>query len=115
MAIVNSLAGPGEGGAGGSNFGFVKLLKIGRLLRMVRMVRLIPELKSMVYLILASMSSFLWTCVLLAILIYSVAVYLTMMATDVRLASNESNDDSIAVDQHWGSLGDSILSLYWSI
>lgn len=35
-----------------------------------------------------------------------------MMATDVRRATNEFNDD---VHQYWGSLGDSIMSLYWSI
>ena len=48
--------------------------------RLVRMVRLLPELKSLVCLIMASMSSFVWTCVLLMLLVYMLAVYMTMMA-----------------------------------
>jgi len=119
MAIVNSVTGPGEGGEGGSNFGFLKLLKIGRLLRMVRMVRLIPELKSMVYLILASMGSFLWTCVLLALLIYVIAVYMTMMATDSLKSSLSSGSENTPqrdeLKIYWGSVGDSIMSLFHSI
>lgn len=102
-------------GPAGLKVGFLKLLKMGRLLRMVRMVRLIPELKSMVYLILASMSSFLWTCVLLLLLVYVLAVYMCMMATE-RLESPIDNADNYeAIKKCWGSLGSSILTLYWSI
>jgi hypothetical protein len=97
--------------------GFLKLLKICLLLRMVRMVRLIPELKSMVYLILASMSSFFWTCILLLLLIYMIAVYMTMMARDVMEADpalgDPENRDTIL--RQWGSIGDSIVSLFHSI
>eukprot|EP00929_Paragymnodinium_shiwhaense_P101662 TRINITY_DN64803_c0_g1_i1.p1 TRINITY_DN64803_c0_g1~~TRINITY_DN64803_c0_g1_i1.p1 ORF type:complete len:740 (+),score=155.37 TRINITY_DN64803_c0_g1_i1:92-2311(+) len=98
------------------NVGVLKLLKIGRLLRMVRMVRLIPELKSMVYLILASMSSFFWTCVLLSLMVYMVAIYMTMMATET-LEDPAQLDDELRADviAYWGSIGDSIMSLFHSI
>jgi len=100
------------------NVGFFKLLKMGRLLRMVRMVRLIPELKSMVYLILASMSSFFWSCVLLSLLVYVVAVYMTMMATDEFSkpgAEFEAGSNTQKLQEYWGSIGTSVMSVWWSI
>jgi len=100
------------------NVGFFKLLKMGRLLRMVRMVRLIPELKSMVYLILASMSSFLWSCVLLSLLVYVVAVYMTMMAADAVETTTPAalaTDDVEKLRLYWGSIGSSVMSVWWSI
>jgi Ca2+-binding EF-hand superfamily protein len=101
----------------GMNIGFLKMLKMGRLLRMVRMVRLLPELKSLVCLIMASMSSFVWTCVLLMLLVYMLAVYMTMMAVDVLSEKvNDQPTENIAeLKLMWGSVGSSILSIYWSI
>eukprot|EP00928_Gymnodinium_smaydae_P042798 TRINITY_DN2878_c0_g1_i3.p1 TRINITY_DN2878_c0_g1~~TRINITY_DN2878_c0_g1_i3.p1 ORF type:complete len:510 (+),score=83.75 TRINITY_DN2878_c0_g1_i3:70-1530(+) len=46
---------------GFASFGFLRMLRLGRIARLIKMVQFIPELKSMVYLILASMGSFMWT------------------------------------------------------
>jgi len=99
------------------NIGFLKILKMGRLLRMVRMVRLLPELKSLVLLIMASMSSFIWTCVLLLLLVYMLAIYMTIMAVDVlsEKVNEPSTPNSEEVQRMWGSIGSSVLSIYWSI
>jgi Ca2+-binding EF-hand superfamily protein len=107
----------GDGGVG-IDVGVLKLLKIARLLRMVRMVRLIPELKAMVYLIMASMKSFFWTCILMLVLIYMIAVYMTMMATEclkdnTRGEANAEDYDSVT--KQWGSLSSSVMSLFHSI
>eukprot|EP00929_Paragymnodinium_shiwhaense_P013371 TRINITY_DN121233_c0_g1_i1.p1 TRINITY_DN121233_c0_g1~~TRINITY_DN121233_c0_g1_i1.p1 ORF type:complete len:722 (-),score=184.56 TRINITY_DN121233_c0_g1_i1:255-2324(-) len=114
VQILEEIADVAAGGTGMS-LGFLKLLKIGRLLRMVRMVRLIPELKSMVYLILASMSSFFWTCVLLMLLIYMMAVYFTMMATDSMQGTGGDDGNRVDLEKYWGSIGDSVMTLFWAI
>lgn len=95
------------------SFGMLRLLRLGRIVRLVRMVRLIPALKSMVYLILASLKSFLWTVVLLIILMYCVAVYFTELAYDLK--HKHPQKDFALVRQTWGSIGNSILSLFQAI
>lgn len=95
------------------SFGFLRLLRLGRIVRLVRMVRLIPALKSMVYLILASLKSFLWTVVLLIILMYCVAVYFTELAYDLH--HKHPQKDFSTVKQTWGSVAGSIFSLFQAI
>eukprot|EP00930_Biecheleria_cincta_P055420 TRINITY_DN4173_c0_g1_i2.p1 TRINITY_DN4173_c0_g1~~TRINITY_DN4173_c0_g1_i2.p1 ORF type:complete len:852 (+),score=153.02 TRINITY_DN4173_c0_g1_i2:31-2586(+) len=91
--------------------GVLRLLRLGRVIRLVRMVRLIPALKSMVYLISASMTSFFWTGVLLLILMYVVAIYFTELATDLK----HENSYRYTSLEHWSSLGASVLSLFQAI
>lgn len=89
--------------------GVLRLLRLGRVIRLVRMVRLIPALKSMVYLISASMTSFFWTGVLLLILMYVVAIYFTELATDLRHGKSSANLE------RWASIGASVMSLFQAI
>jgi hypothetical protein len=105
-------------GEAGLNLNFLKMLKLARLLRMVRMIRLLPELRSLVLLILGSMTSFLWTCVLLTLTVYILAVYMVMMAVE----SLETTIDDLPESQSrkdmryfWGSVGSACQSLWWSI
>lgn len=92
---------------------FLRLLRLGRVVRLLRMVRLVPELKSMVYLIAASMQSFFWTLVLLSLLMYGLAVHLADEVSEYR-ESNPSSDLS-KLEDGWGSVLKSINSLYQSI
>jgi hypothetical protein len=95
------------------SLGILRLLRLGRVVRLIRMVRLIPELKSMVYLIAASMGSFVWTMVLLILMIYCVAVYFTELANDIaRKSRGDLREDII---KNWGSVLTSILSLFQAI
>jgi hypothetical protein len=81
------------------------------------MVRLIPELKSMVYLIAASMQSFIWTMVLLSLLMYGVAVHFTEVIADHR--DRERGNIPAVLEENlsgaWGSLIKSATSLYQAI
>jgi len=95
------------------SMGVLRMLRLGRVVRLVRMVRLIPELKSMVYLIMASMGSFFWTLVLLVIVLYCSAVYFTELATD--LVRDNPDADLGDIDLHWGSIFNSIISLFQAI
>jgi len=96
---------------------FTRLLRLGRVVRLLRMVRLIPELKSIVSLVAASMSAFLWTMVLLMLLLYGVAVHLTEVVADfVGSTSIEVPElQSERLEGAWGSLPQSIVSLYEAI
>eukprot|EP00440_Ansanella_granifera_P028528 gb/GFBE01030996.1/.p1 GENE.gb/GFBE01030996.1/~~gb/GFBE01030996.1/.p1 ORF type:complete len:710 (+),score=126.96 gb/GFBE01030996.1/:1-2130(+) len=103
------------------SLGVLRMLRLGRIIRLVRVVRLIPALKSMVYLISASMSSFFWTGVLLIIFMYCVAVYFTEVASDLwhkhnRGDGDEDMDQVLALIRgHWGSIGQSVMSLFQAI
>jgi len=95
--------------------GVLRMLRLGRVLRLVRLIRVIPALKSMVYLISASMNSFFWTGVLLLILMYCVAVYFTDLATDIIRLNNSQGFDSSEIKKYWGSLGQAVSSLFQAI
>lgn len=90
----------------------VRILKLGRALRIFRMVRLIPELKSMVYLIVASMGSFCWTAVFLVIMMYCCGIFFTDLATDIKRNNSEIASD---IELYWGDIQTSMLSLYMAI
>jgi Ca2+-binding EF-hand superfamily protein len=94
--------------------GILRMLRLARVVRLVRMVRLIPELKSLVYLILSSMGAFIWTIVLMLILMYCVAVYFTQIATDMR-AQKEVPPDIDVIVRYWGTIENSIMSLFMAI
>jgi Ca2+-binding EF-hand superfamily protein len=92
--------------------GFVRLLKFGRIIRVIRMVRLIPQLQAMVYLIAASMSSFLWTMGLMSLMMYLLAVYYTEVAVQMKLEDEISEP---ALTEKWGSVGHSVYSLFQAV
>jgi len=100
------------------NMGVLRMLRLARILRLVRMVRLLPQLKSMVYLIAASMGAFLWTCALMGILIYCVAVYYTELCTDIVKNPDyewRGEEGKVALAMYFGSMGSSFLSLFQAI
>lgn len=97
------------------NMGVLRILRLGRMLRLIRMVRLIPELKSMVYLIAASMWSFFWTVVLLLLMMYCVAVYYTEVATSIARDRPDDSPLTVELKEHWGSIGSAIFSLFMAI
>jgi hypothetical protein len=95
--------------------GILRMLRLARIARLVRMVRLVPELKSMVYLISASMHAFIWTMALLLILIYCVAVYYTEVSAGI-IRDNEVDElGKEELLRHFGSIGSSTLSLFMAI
>eukprot|EP00927_Polykrikos_kofoidii_P007470 TRINITY_DN13063_c0_g1_i9.p1 TRINITY_DN13063_c0_g1~~TRINITY_DN13063_c0_g1_i9.p1 ORF type:complete len:617 (-),score=104.59 TRINITY_DN13063_c0_g1_i9:13-1863(-) len=94
--------------------GILRMLRVARVARLIRMVRLIPELKSLVYLILSSMGAFIWTLVLMLILMFCVAVYFTQIATDMR-AQKEVPPDIDVIVRYWGTIENSIMSLFMAI
>jgi len=97
-----------------ANFTVARLLRSVRLVRVVRfvrIVRLIRELRCMVASIAGSLRTFLWTIALLLLMIYIIGVYITQVVVDHRIASEEEILDP-KLTRYFGSLGDSVLSLF---
>eukprot|EP00927_Polykrikos_kofoidii_P002187 TRINITY_DN10857_c0_g1_i1.p1 TRINITY_DN10857_c0_g1~~TRINITY_DN10857_c0_g1_i1.p1 ORF type:complete len:1583 (-),score=353.88 TRINITY_DN10857_c0_g1_i1:39-4787(-) len=93
-------------------WGFLRLLRLGKFMRICRLLSAVPELKMMVYLISASVQSFMWAIVLMFLMICVMAVYFTEVATKmVRDGLHTRND----VLEQWGSVSSSILSLFMAI
>eukprot|EP00930_Biecheleria_cincta_P089582 TRINITY_DN78918_c0_g1_i1.p1 TRINITY_DN78918_c0_g1~~TRINITY_DN78918_c0_g1_i1.p1 ORF type:complete len:607 (+),score=114.94 TRINITY_DN78918_c0_g1_i1:54-1874(+) len=105
--------------SGGPNIALLKLLKLCRVARLVRMIRLIPALKQMVYLVMASLSSFFWTGVLMLILMYCLAIYFCEQGTDWRRNASTLTTEEVAnintITENWGNIGHSILSLFMAL
>eukprot|EP00927_Polykrikos_kofoidii_P013589 TRINITY_DN15907_c0_g1_i1.p1 TRINITY_DN15907_c0_g1~~TRINITY_DN15907_c0_g1_i1.p1 ORF type:complete len:893 (+),score=154.72 TRINITY_DN15907_c0_g1_i1:120-2798(+) len=93
-------------------FGIVRMLKFCRIVRVFRMIRLIPELKAMVYLIAASMSSFFWTITLMTLMMYLLAVYYTDTAVVLMM---QDADAAPHIKEKWGSIGRSVFSLFQAV
>merc|ERR1719502_2503498 len=92
------------------NFSFMRILRMFRLvriMRMIRILRLISELRTIVASIMGSMRSLLWTVVLIFMLVYVFAVYLTQLVLDYRVDNidNEQVEHDIALTYLFGSLG----------
>lgn len=97
------------------NLSFTRMLRILRLVRVIRLVRvlrLIRELRMLVSSISNSLKSLGWTVLLLILLIYTVALYLTQLVSDHTI-DNTAYDDSLRV--YYGSVGRTMLSLFESI
>jgi len=100
--------------AGGTLFRIVRLLRMLRVTRLLRVLRMIGELRTMVYCLIKSMRSLLWTALLLFLLIYMIGVFLTRLVSDhLALDSGGKYDDDLR--DLYGSLGDSLLCLFQAI
>eukprot|EP00927_Polykrikos_kofoidii_P037765 TRINITY_DN31992_c0_g1_i1.p1 TRINITY_DN31992_c0_g1~~TRINITY_DN31992_c0_g1_i1.p1 ORF type:complete len:651 (-),score=102.49 TRINITY_DN31992_c0_g1_i1:74-1981(-) len=89
------------------SFGLLRLLRLCRLLRLIRIVKLIPELESIVYLLAASMSSFLWSATLMVFMMYLLSVYYTE-----ALSLLQSTEE---LEADWGGIVPSMLSLFQGV
>eukprot|EP00929_Paragymnodinium_shiwhaense_P086474 TRINITY_DN46991_c0_g1_i1.p1 TRINITY_DN46991_c0_g1~~TRINITY_DN46991_c0_g1_i1.p1 ORF type:complete len:801 (+),score=182.89 TRINITY_DN46991_c0_g1_i1:65-2467(+) len=116
MALL-APAGDGSEGGGGTNLSAMRMLRILRLVRIIRLVRvmrLVGELRSIIVSIFSSMQSLIWTLVLLLLIMYIVAVYLTQLVSDY-LVDAQRNEVQEELEKYFGTLGQSIVSLYQAI
>jgi len=90
----------------------VRVIRIARVVRMLRLVRFVNELRKLVYLIIASFWSFIWTMVLLFMVTYIVAVFMTSNITFYQ-ESLPVEDPELAV--FFGTVSNSVHSLYQAV
>lgn len=100
------------------NLSFMRILRVLRLVRIVRLVRvlrLIRELRTLVQSIASTMTSLLWTVVLLLLLIFVVGICFTQVVADVGLEAPQLIQEGTDTFEYYGSLLRSVMSLYQSI
>jgi len=98
-----------------NNAAFFRLLRILRLLRVMRLVRLMKffgDLNVVASAITGSIKTLVGTLMLMLLMIYIIAVAFTLFATTERISTNDANAE---LEQWFGSLARSVLSLYEAI
>eukprot|EP00927_Polykrikos_kofoidii_P076999 TRINITY_DN73998_c0_g1_i1.p1 TRINITY_DN73998_c0_g1~~TRINITY_DN73998_c0_g1_i1.p1 ORF type:complete len:860 (-),score=120.17 TRINITY_DN73998_c0_g1_i1:81-2570(-) len=102
-----------------SNFRLLRILRVLRLVRILRVVRvlhLISELRVIVSSIIGSLQSLGWTCVLLLLMIYIVAVFFTQSISQHLMEKREEGRSFTEGEEkltlYFSSLLRAILSLW---
>eukprot|EP00928_Gymnodinium_smaydae_P032006 TRINITY_DN23302_c0_g1_i1.p1 TRINITY_DN23302_c0_g1~~TRINITY_DN23302_c0_g1_i1.p1 ORF type:complete len:561 (-),score=72.19 TRINITY_DN23302_c0_g1_i1:269-1951(-) len=119
--VANAVTGSDSPINGGSATNFMRLARLVRLLRILRVLRLVRfvhELRKLLYLLIASMSSFIWTVVLLFGVIYMMSVLLTQLVIDFAPKVDDLQQLSpsqIALNKYFGSVVDSSFSLFKAV
>jgi len=98
------------------NFNFLRLLRVIRMLRVARFIEIIPELRTLIVSITDSLTSLLWTLVLIMLMTYAYGVVLTQIVTDhkIQLGRERMEEQEILL-HHYGTLEKSMLTLYQTI
>jgi voltage-gated sodium channel len=92
-----------------------RVLRTLRVIRVLRLVRFVAELRKVLYLLLASFWSFVWTAVLLCMLIYILGIFITQVVADTWDSSPDVVASGMPLNMYYGSTLDSILTLYKAI
>ncbi|CAE7517540.1 Scn11a [Symbiodinium natans] len=95
---------------------FARIARALRGVRAVRFLRFVSALRTLVFSILSTMWSLIWTLVLLILLFYCFAVILTQLVTD-HCRYNSGGLGTCAPDllRYWNSVAESMLTLFISI
>lgn len=104
--------------AGMRNLRIVRMMRVLRTLRIIRIlrvVRFIAELRKVLYLIIASMWSFVWTGVLLMLLIYILAIFYTQVVADHWVINSASVAEGEPLNVYFGATITSCHSLFKAI
>lgn len=89
-----------------------RVLKISKLGRLVRVLRFFRELRLMLMSIKASMTSLFWALCMIAFIVYIVGLVLLQGLTGMLLDGTADPDLEESVKLHFGSVTDTVVSLY---
>lgn len=93
----------------------LRLLRLLRTLRVLRLMRFVRELRKVIYLVVASFWSFVWTCLLLCLLTYLVALLIMQGVVDHGQKYPDDVAPGMPLNSSWGSLPRAFLILFQSI
>jgi len=105
----------GKVGSGGGNMSFLRalrLLKMAKMLRMIRLVRSMRELRILLYAILGSMQSMIWSLLFLILVLYGFAIIFTQACSQYVSDSGTASDTLHEIEQYWSSLTDAMNTLW---
>ncbi|CAE7616656.1 scn4ab [Symbiodinium natans] len=102
-----------------SHLRIMRFVRLGRALRGVRVMRLlrfISALRSIVFAILSTLWSLVWTLVLLILLFYCFGVILAQLVSDhCRYHATSVEECPPILQRYWSSVPESMLTLFMSI
>mmetsp|Transcript_25263 Transcript_25263/g.72743 ORF Transcript_25263/g.72743 Transcript_25263/m.72743 type:complete len:567 (-) Transcript_25263:119-1819(-) len=114
-----SQMGPNSPGLGDiSVLRLAKILRLFRILRFLRLIRFVSELRKVMYLVIGSIMSFVWTGILLLLLLYTLGVFFTQIVADYAVSGNltsEQMSNDQALKKFFGSTFTSLATLYKAI
>jgi hypothetical protein len=100
----------------------LRFLRLVRIIRMLRVLRLIGELRTIVFSVLSCLKTFIWTMLLIALVLYIFGVFFTQVVLNHRLENpgretmdvfgSNLND---RLEHYYGNLAISVLALFMSI
>lgn len=91
----------------------LRFMKLLRVVRILRIVRFIQELSNVLYLIMGSLASFLWTFFLLMLLVYVMSVFFTQLVAD--FADYQPPEVASTLRRYFGSLGAAVLATFQAV
>lgn len=98
----------------------LRVLRIVRTMRIMRLLRYIREFRKMIFAIAATLPTLMWSMLLLVIFMYMFSICFTQAVADFIREDDEKGrvadaDARKALAHHWGSIFESMHSLYMSI
>eukprot|EP00929_Paragymnodinium_shiwhaense_P033340 TRINITY_DN1831_c0_g4_i1.p1 TRINITY_DN1831_c0_g4~~TRINITY_DN1831_c0_g4_i1.p1 ORF type:complete len:716 (-),score=130.09 TRINITY_DN1831_c0_g4_i1:90-2174(-) len=93
----------------------IRLLRLIRIIHLSEVLKLIGELRMLVASVLDSVRSCFWSLVLMLTIMFTFAVYITMLVTQFKLRNTHVFEDGGSAEllvQHFGTLDRTMLSLY---
>jgi len=97
----------------------VRVIRIVRVLRVIRVLKFFRELRLMLHSILGSAKSLIWAVSVLGVMFYTFGISLTQGAVDFCRQTAHRCDaldqEIVDLQQHFGSLWSSMLSLFYSM
>jgi len=122
---MNSPAASAGGNDGDMNkLRIVRIVRVARLMRLFRigrLVRFVRALRTLVYSIICTLKSVVWSLLLLLIIMYIFGILFTQACTDyvvalkLGTANHMADRERAALMYHWGSLEDAMITLFMSI
>lgn len=102
---------------------FLRLARALRGMRVVKLLRYVSALRTLIFSIISTTGSLLWTLVLLLLIFYCFGVILTQIVTDfcreqtITLTNDENAIPRCPAElqMYWSSIPESILTLYMAI
>lgn len=93
----------------------LRILRVVRVVRIIRVLRFFKELRMMVYSIIGSVRSLFWAIMLVFIVLFTVASYLTQVATNYRATASEDDELAGELTANYGTLLESIYVLFQAV
>lgn len=92
----------------------VRTARLTRIIRIISVVRIMSALQTLIYSIMVTLKSVVWTLALMFMIVYVGSIVFTQAAT-MHLINNPQAQDLEELSMYWGSLDASMSTLYQAV